>query len=109
MTLTIIILSIMLIAAIALIVYGSIVNTKLRIENKQHVYVKELYNRHEHDFKACYTIFKGVPGCANRIGVYRMSIQNGRTFMSLIKVFTDWDESYNYREAEELVEKLNEK
>lgn len=43
------------------------------------------------------------------ICVYRHTINGRYAFRQCIKVFTDPDQDFNRREAEELVEKLNEK
>lgn len=44
-----------------------------------------------------------------RLAIRRTSIQNGKLYSTCVKVFTDDDEDYNRRQAEELLEKLREK
>ncbi len=45
------------------------------------------------------------PACC----VYRISIQQGRHFYTLVKTFTDDDEDFNRREAQDLCDTLNRK
>lgn len=58
------------------------------------------------DTNATYTVATTIDG---RVGVCRNSVINGYWHRTVIKLFADPDQDFNRREAEELVEHLNEK
>lgn len=109
MNITIIILSILLVASVVFNVCGCKTNSKLLIENKTLKWQSSLVHHASIDDKPLYTTVKGFGKYEDGICVVRISIQEGQFFNTLIKAFTDEDEHFNILEAEELIEHLNSK
>lgn len=65
------------------------------------------HKRHAEDPRPLYAISKEIP--SGKIAVEKISLQNGIRFTTVIKVFTDEDQEYNFREAEELIAHLQAK
>lgn len=92
--------------------YRQVANTALGTAEQ----IKETYNMVNRDTQCKYIVGRIdniMSDDNNRIAVKRISNACGLTahypYISYIKVFTDDDEEFNQREAEELCEKLNEK
>ena len=82
------------------------------VVNRRHIkQIKELKEKIDRYIKAdncttpSYFVNKTTYGC---IGVERGCLIDGYIHSTVIKLFTDPEQDYNLREAEELVEKLNE-
>ena len=70
------------------------------------------YRQADIDVSPLYAVSRMItdnPDYNNRWAVCRLSMQNGHIHHTLIKAFTDEDEDFNKREADELCDKLNEK
>lgn len=112
---TAILLALFLGFTIALIIVSTNkVDNLLRNNKTLHWRIKN-YQAANADPKAIYTVKRVVTDDPEFVkyngkwAVCRMTCKRGYTFKTTIKVFTDEDNEFNQREAEELCEKLNEK
>lgn len=82
------------------------VNRRLVKQNKELKEKIDRYIKADNCTTPSYFVNKTTDG---RIGVERSCLIDGYIHSTVIKLFTDPDQDFNRREAEELVEKLNEK
>lgn len=93
------------VSAFALIL-AVVVNRRLIKRNKELKEKIDRYIKADNCTTPSYFVNKTTDG---RIGVERSCLIDGYIHSTVIKLFTDHDQDYNRREAEELVKKLNEK
>lgn len=81
-------------------------NRKLARKIKKQEEIIERYIKADDDTEPTYVVATTMDG---RFGVCRNSTIDGFLHITVIKIFTDPDQDFNRREAEELVEILNSK
>lgn len=108
---TITIISLSVILAVAVLLLGRVAH----VSHRRSAIIRNLearlsrYRTANEDRSPIYLVRRGIANDSRDWAVYRISIQDGCLYGSIIKVFTDEDEDFNKAEAEELCEKLKEK
>lgn len=96
--------------ALALAVGSSMYDRKIRRETENTIrFQQETIDRYVEADKTDCATYKVMTTTDGVVGVCRYCWIGGYIHMTCIKLFKDPDEEFNQREAEELVEKLNEK